>query len=79
MAVRLRAPELAGRGWLNTGGRSLSLSDLRGRFVLLDFWTFACWNCYRSFPWFKALEHKLKDQPFTVIGVCPVSTILSGQ
>ena len=42
---RVRAPELAGRGWLNTGGATLRLSDLRGRFVLLDFWAFCCINC----------------------------------
>ena len=38
-APRVRAPELVGRGgWANTGGRALSLADLRGSFVLLDFW-----------------------------------------
>ncbi|WP_168202593.1 hypothetical protein [Georgenia wutianyii] len=36
---RVRASELVGRGWLNTGGRSLTLQDLRGKIVLLDFWT----------------------------------------
>ena len=42
---RVRASELEGRGWLNTGGRELSLAELRGKIVLLDFWTFCCINC----------------------------------
>lgn len=37
---RVRASELVGRGWLNTGGRDLTLADLRGKIVLVDFWTF---------------------------------------
>jgi len=37
--TRVRAPELTGRGWLNTGGKQLSIKDLRGKIVLLDFWT----------------------------------------
>ena len=68
MAVRLRAPELAGRGWLNTGGRSLSLSDLRGRFVLLDFWTFCCANCLHVLDELRPFEQKFSDQ-LTIIGV----------
>lgn len=36
---RVRASELVGRSWLNTGGRELSLAQLRGKIVLLDFWT----------------------------------------
>jgi len=36
---RLRAPELRGRAWLNTRGRHLTLAELRGKVVLLDFWT----------------------------------------
>ncbi len=35
---RVRAPELAGRDWLNTGGQDLSPAGLRGKVVLLDFW-----------------------------------------
>jgi hypothetical protein len=37
--TRVRAPELRGRGWLNTGGGELALKDLRGKIVLLDFWS----------------------------------------
>ncbi|MEQ8799124.1 MAG: redoxin family protein [Salinisphaeraceae bacterium] len=57
----------ARRDWLNSD--PLTWADLRGRVVLLDFWTFMCWNCYRSFPWLTGLEEALSDRPFTVIGV----------
>lgn len=53
--------------WLNSP--PLSLADLRGDVVLIDFWTFACWNCYRSFPWLNTLEATFADEPFRVIGV----------
>ncbi|WFE58912.1 hypothetical protein [Micromonospora sp. WMMD712] len=39
MSARVRAPELRGRGWLNTGGRDLKLADLRGKITIADFWT----------------------------------------
>ena len=39
--ARVRAPELVGAGgWLNTGGKELSLADFRGKIVIADFWTF---------------------------------------
>lgn len=53
--------------WLNS--EPLTLQDLRGKVVLLDVWTFACWNCYRSFPWLNGLEAKYEDQGLQVIGV----------
>lgn len=53
--------------WINS--EPLSWQDLRGQVVLLDFWTFMCWNCYRSFPWLTELEAELADAPFTVVGV----------
>ncbi len=53
--------------WINS--EPLRLADLRGQVVLLDFWTFDCWNCYRSFPWLKELAHNLEDKPFTMVGV----------
>lgn len=37
--TRVRAPELRGRGWLNTGGRELKLADFRDRILILDFWS----------------------------------------
>jgi thiol-disulfide isomerase/thioredoxin len=53
--------------WINSA--PLALKDLRGRVVLLDFWAFDCWNCYRSFPWLKSVEKKFAGRKFTVIGV----------
>ncbi|HSN06047.1 MAG TPA: thioredoxin-like domain-containing protein, partial [Candidatus Angelobacter sp.] len=64
---RVRAPELVGRGgWLNTGGRSLTLADLRGRIVLLDFWTFCCVNCLHVLDELRPLEEKYADVLVTV-------------
>lgn len=65
---RLRAPELTGRGWLNTGGRALSLADLRGRIVVLDFWTFCCVNCLHVLEELRPLEEKYDDS-LVLIGV----------
>ena len=55
---RVRAPELHGRGWLNTGGKALTLADLRGRIVLLDFWTFCCVNCLHVVDELRPLEER---------------------
>jgi thiol-disulfide isomerase/thioredoxin len=64
---RVRAPELRGRGWLNTDG-PLTLGDLRGRFVLLDFWTFCCINCLHVLDEMRAVEEKY-DGELVVVGV----------
>ena len=66
--VRVRAPELVGRGWLNTGGDPLSLSDLRGRVVVLDFWTFCCVNCLHVLDELRPLEARFADS-LVLIGV----------
>lgn len=69
MAVRVRAPELQGSGgWLNTGGQTLALADLRGKVVLLDFWTFCCVNCLHVLDELRALEAEFHDE-LVVIGV----------
>jgi thiol-disulfide isomerase/thioredoxin len=70
MAVqsRVRAPEFEGaRGWLNTD-RPLSLAQLRGKIVLLDFWTYGCINCVHVIPDLKRLEEKYAKE-LVVIGV----------
>jgi thiol-disulfide isomerase/thioredoxin len=65
---RVRAPELAGaRGWLNTD-KPLQLAGLRGKVVLLDFWTYGCINCIHIIPDLKRLEAKYANE-LVVIGV----------
>jgi thiol-disulfide isomerase/thioredoxin len=67
-AGRVRAPELeGGRGWLNTD-RPVSLAALRGKVVLLDFWTYGCVNCMHVIPDLKRLEEKYAPS-LVVIGV----------
>jgi len=51
------------------GSVPITMSSLRGKVVLLDFWTFECWNCYRSFPWLNSLEDRFKNSDFQVIGI----------
>ena len=63
---RVRASELVGRGWLNTGGRSLTLQDLRGKIVLLDFWTFCCINCLHVIDELRELEARYHDVLVTI-------------
>ncbi len=65
---RVRAPELeGGRGWLNTE-KPLSVAGLRGKVVLLDFWTYGCVNCMHVIPDLKRLEEKYPTE-LVVIGV----------
>src|SRR4051794_17060763 len=65
---RQKAPSLEGGvGWLNTPG-PIDLKDLRGKFVLLDFWTYCCINCMHILPNLKQLEHAYPNE-IVVIGV----------
>jgi thiol-disulfide isomerase/thioredoxin len=62
------APGLTGiNHWIN--GDPLSLQDLQGKVVLVDFWTFDCINCIHTLPYVTAWYNKYKDQGFIVIGV----------
>ena len=64
----VRAPELmGGNGWLNTD-RPIFIKDLKGKVVLLDFWTYGCINCIHIIPDLKKLEAKYPDE-LVVIGV----------
>ncbi|KAK9919999.1 hypothetical protein M0R45_028567 [Rubus argutus] len=57
--------------WLNTAPIKLSIlwQDLKGKVVVLDFWTYCCINCMHVLPDLEFLEKKYKDMPFTVVGV----------
>ncbi|WP_190172670.1 thioredoxin-like domain-containing protein [Streptomyces mirabilis] len=67
--ARVRAPELIGKGgWLNTGEQQYTLADLRGRIVILDFWTFCCINCLHVLDELRELEEKHRDT-VVIIGV----------
>ncbi|SDE47038.1 NHL domain-containing thioredoxin family protein [Glycomyces harbinensis] len=65
---RVRAAPLTGRGWLNTGDRRLDLESLRGKIVVLDFWTFCCINCLHVLDELRPLEEKYGDA-LLIVGV----------
>ncbi len=63
------APDfIGGTKWLNTD-KPLSLTDLKGKVVLVDFWTYTCINCIRTLPYVTSWFDKYKDKGFVVIGV----------
>lgn len=64
----MTTPELTGEQWLGTGGRWLDLADLRGRVVILDFWTLCCVNCHHVLAELEELEARFADV-LTVVGV----------
>jgi thiol-disulfide isomerase/thioredoxin len=61
------APELAAGEWINS--EPLKLKDLRGRVVLIDFWTFGCFNCRNTLPYIKGWHDRYRDKGLTVVGV----------
>lgn len=68
MAAVINAPALIGDTWFGTDGRNLAIEDLRGRFVLLDFWTLCCVNCHHVLAELRPIEAKYSDV-LTVVGV----------
>jgi thiol-disulfide isomerase/thioredoxin len=65
------APEFADtEDWFNTAGdRPLTLAGLRGRVVLVDFWTYTCINCIRTLPYLKAWDAAYRKDGLTIVGV----------
>ena len=65
------APEFTGiAAWLNTpAGGEPSLSALRGRVVLIDFWTYTCINCLRTLPQLRAWDERYRDAGLSIVGV----------
>lgn len=57
----------AAEDWLNS--RPLTWSDLQGQVVLLDVWTFDCWNCYRSIPWLHGIGRRYAGKGLRIVGV----------
>lgn len=66
-SLRIAAPSLDGGEWVNTA-KPLSLEEFRGRFVLLDFWTYCCINCMQVLPELKKLEQAFPNE-LVVIGI----------
>lgn len=61
------APEIAAERWINSPPQTIA--GLRGKVVLVEFWTFACWNCRNVEPYVKEWHAKYRDQGLAVIAV----------
>jgi len=61
------APEFAPGTWINSD--PLTLKNLRGRVVLVEFWTFGCYNCRNTLPYVKRWDERYRDKGLTVVGV----------
>jgi cytochrome c biogenesis protein CcdA/thiol-disulfide isomerase/thioredoxin len=71
LPVYFQAPNFVGtQDWFNTpGDQPLSLDQLRGQVVLVDFWTYTCINCIRTLPYIEAWYQRYHRDGFTVVGV----------
>ena len=65
--IGTKAPEITNKVWLNS--QPLQLADLQGKVVMIEFWTFGCWNCRNIEPYVKAWHKKYADQGFVVIAI----------
>lgn len=63
------APELTGlQNWINSESIA-SLNDLRGKVVLIDFWTYSCINCIRTLPYLQSWHEKYADEGLVILGL----------
>lgn len=61
------APEFASGDWINS--EPLTLKGLRGRVVVIEFWTFGCYNCRNTLPFVKRWDERYRKQGLTIVGV----------
>ena len=64
----VRAPEIVSDTWINSAPQTIA--GLKGRVVLIEFWTFACQNCRNVEPYVKLWDERYAEKGLTVIGVC---------
>jgi cytochrome c biogenesis protein CcdA/thiol-disulfide isomerase/thioredoxin len=71
LPIYFQAPDFTGtQEWFNTpGDKPMSIGQLRGQVVLVDFWTYTCINCIRTLPYIEAWYRKYHRDGFTVVGV----------
>jgi len=65
--VGMQAPELGLGQWINSS--PLKLADLRGKVVLLEFWTYGCYNCRNTIPYLRAWYKEYGGNDFEIIGI----------
>lgn len=65
--VGIPAPEIASRTWINSEPKRMV--DLRGKVVLVEFWTFGCYNCRNVEPYVKDWHRKYMDQGLVIVGI----------
>ena len=61
------APELHSGEWINAG--PITLQELRGKVVLIEFWTYGCYNCRNTLPYVKSWHSSFSSDDFRIIGV----------
>ncbi|MEX2612239.1 MAG: thioredoxin family protein, partial [Gaiellaceae bacterium] len=71
VATGPRAPEFRGiKQWLNTpDGKPVSIAELRGKVVIVDFWTYSCINCLRTLPHLKAWDRAYRSSGLAIVGI----------